>query len=70
MTEPLALKDQTDWLSRDNAAILARRIREYWRAAGHEIQVTIEPVIGRRNRLAGFCIRSTLIRGLPPAATT
>ena len=57
--EPVA-----DHLSRSGASELADRIRGYWAAQGHVVDVRIEPAAG-----GAWSIRSTRVRGFPPPIT-
>jgi hypothetical protein len=53
-----------DYCSRAGAAALAEAIRAHWAAQGQAIDVWIEPAAG-----GAWSIRSSLVRGLPPATT-
>lgn len=54
-----------DTLSREGAEELARRIKAYWQ--GHDIGVRVETVSKVHGESAGWCVRSNLVNGMPPA---
>jgi hypothetical protein len=52
---------------------LAALLRDYWKARGHDITVTIDPVLfGPKvgNPYYLYCVRSNLVDGLPPKPIT
>lgn len=54
-----------DTLSLAGAEELARRIKDYWH--GHDIGVRVETVSKVHGESAGWCVRSNLRNGMPPA---
>lgn len=54
-----------DTLSLAGAEELARRIKAYWH--GHDIGVRVEAVSKVHGESAGWCVRSNLVNGMPPA---
>ena len=73
-------RDQTyrarDLISQEGAETLARELNDYWRQRGYaEAQHWIEPMragnwhrTGETRQAPIWCVRSNLIRGLPPKA--
>ncbi len=57
------MQRDADYFSKMGADVLTVRIREHWKAAGHDVLVYQEPVTTTSGTI--WCIRSNLIRGLP-----
>lgn len=59
-----------DSLDKAGAENLARRIREYWRERGHEVQVDVqEKPFTSATRSIRYDVRSNLVNGMPAKKT-
>ena len=58
---------QQDYMNEEGAATIAYRLREYWRAKGHDVKVSIIPFSIEQNREKGrmFSVRSDMLNGVP-----
>jgi hypothetical protein len=54
-----------DYLSARGAAELADRIKQFWQASGHVVEISIEQFHTARSGSGGFGIRSDLFNGKP-----
>lgn len=62
------MADLPGYLSETGAHLLADRIRRYWAARGHHVEVWVEkiPDAPRKSSPNWWQVRSSLLNGLPP----
>lgn len=58
------MPDPTDSFTRTGAERLARTIRDFWAARGHQIKTSLHAIEGQENM---FAVRSSLKAGRPAA---
>jgi hypothetical protein len=59
------MRTNSDWMDGRGAAMLAARIKDYWRSRGYVISTSIIEVHSEKAKSV-FCVRSNLYNGLPP----